>query len=279
MRSPEHLLALQRRFAAALREPLWGESRAATELPAGEASASAAFLETAATAMTPSGSLAATERLELYHRQYWYRLLDSLAEDFPSLRRHLGEQAFWRLLEAYLERRPPRSATLRHLGEGLADFLAAEPGASLHAVELARVEYALCLAFEAAELPAATAADLAGGAIALQPHLQRFAFHTAADRTWRQPTRAPTPATARPARYVAVFREGEALRVERLARAAFRILEALEATGSLDQAMAQLATGPERLRPRDLARVRSWFATWTARRWLGRPTPHDGDRP
>jgi hypothetical protein len=57
------------------------------------------------------------ERLELYHRQYWYRLLDSIEEDFPALRLLLGRAPFWRLVEEYLLAAPPTSFTLRHLGQ------------------------------------------------------------------------------------------------------------------------------------------------------------------
>ena len=38
----------------------------------------------------PNDRLTSTERLDIYHRQYWYRILDSFNEDFPGLRAVLG---------------------------------------------------------------------------------------------------------------------------------------------------------------------------------------------
>lgn len=271
MPSPEPLLSLQQRFAAALREPLWGESRAATELAPHPVGPSDDFRRTARELVLPSRTLAAAERLELYHRQYWYRLLDSLAEDFPSLRARLGEATFWGLLEAYLERHAPRTAALRHLGAGLADFLAGQGGVPLHAVELARLEYALCVAFDAAERPAVAPDALAHGPLALQPHVQRFAFRTGADSAWRRPRRASSEPTPAASRFVVVYRLGDLPQVERVPVAAYRLLEAIDATRSLELALEQLVTGPGRGRGLDPERVRGWFSTWAARRWFCRP--------
>ena len=79
------LYLMQCRFLVALQEPLVGESRAKSELPSRPLALSENFGRTARDYIAPSATLRANERLELYHRQYWYRLLDSLAEDFPAL--------------------------------------------------------------------------------------------------------------------------------------------------------------------------------------------------
>ncbi|MGC3989032.1 MAG: putative DNA-binding domain-containing protein [Chthoniobacteraceae bacterium] len=46
--------------------------------------------QTAAAIITPNDRLTAFERLEIYNRQYWFRLLDCLYDDFPGLRAVLG---------------------------------------------------------------------------------------------------------------------------------------------------------------------------------------------
>lgn len=267
---------------AALREPIFGDSRSRTELPPREGDVSGDFARTAGELIAPSATLAPAERLELYHRQYWYRLLDSIAEDFPALRRLLGEEPFWRLVEAYLEAAPPTSFTLRHLGAGLADFIAARPASvalPVHAEELARLEYALCHAFEAGEEPPVEPGALAQGALALQPHLGLLALRTPADTQWRRRGRAagPPPSPhrpgARPSRFVVIYRDEAGLRVERLPRAAYVLLAAIQAEGSLDAAMGRVAEERGLLRARDAARVRDWFATWSGRRWFIRPRP------
>ncbi len=70
------LLEFQRRIAGAVMSPL-------------EASVSAEGRQF----VKPNDRLTATERLDIYHRQYWYRILDSFDEDFPGLCAVLGDRA------------------------------------------------------------------------------------------------------------------------------------------------------------------------------------------
>jgi hypothetical protein len=270
------LLALQRDFMRALREPVFGRSREATALVRRAGTTSAGFERTASRHIRPSVTLEPVERLELYHRQYWFRLLDSLAEDFPALRRLLGESRFWRAVEAYLEATPPGSYTLRHLGAQLAGFLGKHPRLAgphpVHAIELARLEYALCEAFEQAELPPTPADQLAATPLALQPHLRLFAFRTPADELWRHaesdeplPRRLLAKAAVVPCHHVAVFRQQLRLRVQRLDENAFRLLKAIAQTGSLDEAIALSRLDADAT---TLQRVRDWFQLWTSRGWF-----------
>jgi hypothetical protein len=71
----------------------------------------------------PNSLLTSMHRLEIYNQQYWYRLIDSLREDFPGLLAVLGEERFSHLVEAYLTKYPSQSFTLRNLGERLARFV------------------------------------------------------------------------------------------------------------------------------------------------------------
>ena len=41
----------------------------------------------------PNDRLTSFERLEIYNRQYWFRILSALSEDFPGLRAIIGETA------------------------------------------------------------------------------------------------------------------------------------------------------------------------------------------
>jgi hypothetical protein len=214
----------------------------------------------------------------LYHRQYWYRLLDSFAEDFPALRRLLGEKCFWQLAEAYLEATPSRSYTLRHLGKDLADFITQSSGLtdrmSVHATELARLEYALCLTFEASEAQPLPAAELDRAQVSLQPHIQLFALRTNAPKLWQRAidnlaiarTRLAPPATG-PVHFVAVFRHQWRPQMEALEPDAYRLLHAIQRGRRLDDALEEsaLSTTPE-----SLAKIQSWFAHWTTRGWLTR---------
>src|SRR5579862_909585 len=67
--------------------------------------------------------LTSLERIEIYNKQYWFRLIDSLYEDFPGLRAVLGRIKFNELVIAYLQKHPSKSFTLRNLGRKLPPFV------------------------------------------------------------------------------------------------------------------------------------------------------------
>jgi hypothetical protein len=269
-----NLLALQREFMRALREPMRGASRIPTPLARQPGKTSQRFGRAAKKWITPSARLKPVERLELYHRQYWYRLLDSLAEDFPALRLLLGERRFWKLIEAYLTATPSRSYTLRHLGGRLSAFLKKNAKLAgpypVHAAELAKLEYTVCENFEAAEYQPVAATELAATKLALQPHLQLFAFATPVEKLWRcqmrgKPIAKSLLAKSRQRHHVAVFRLHFSTRVEGIEPEAFSLLTAIAKTGSLEKAFKRAALKPDAVTP---AKVQSWFQLWTERGWL-----------
>ncbi|MEY4484036.1 MAG: hypothetical protein RL693_1488, partial [Verrucomicrobiota bacterium] len=107
--------------------------------------------------ITPNDRLTAFERLEIYNRQYWFRVLDVLYDDYPALRGLLGQEKFNILSRAYLAAHPSESWTLRNLGGRLISFLEENPlltkPKTAKAIEVARVEWAQTLAFDEARLP------------------------------------------------------------------------------------------------------------------------------
>src|SRR5450432_410557 len=82
--------------------------------------------EVAAEFIKPNDRLSAFERLQLYNRMYWYRLIDIMHADNPGMRAVLGDRRFTRLVEAYLTKYPSRSFTLRNLCERLRQFIREE---------------------------------------------------------------------------------------------------------------------------------------------------------
>ena len=64
------LLDVQRRMAHAMMQPLTASDRIAPK--------------TDAEFIKPNDRLSSTERLEIYSRSYWFRVLDSLYDDFPG---------------------------------------------------------------------------------------------------------------------------------------------------------------------------------------------------
>src|ERR1700677_1225393 len=107
------LLEVQSRMARAIFQPLTDSDRIAP-------GADVEYIK-------PNDRLTSAGRLEIYCRSYWFRVLDSLYDDFPGLRAVLGQRAFRLLSRAYLADCPSQSFTLRNLGSRLADWLQRNP--------------------------------------------------------------------------------------------------------------------------------------------------------
>src|SRR5246127_5615921 len=141
------LVDLQRAMAAAVMQPLTPDEQMRGTAPDGRDMSSVA-----ASFIAPNSRLSAFERLEIYNRQYWFRVLGALAEDFPALRAVVGARAFEALCIAYLTAHPSRSFTLRNLGSKLADWLAANPQFTGRrhrlAIDVVRIEWAFIEAFD-----------------------------------------------------------------------------------------------------------------------------------
>jgi hypothetical protein len=125
-------------------------------------------------------------RLEVYANAYFQRIHDALAADHGALLSALGAAGMNDLVTAYLLAHPPSHPSLRHAGARLAEFLAGDPVAEPFrrrwpfAADLARLEWALTLAFDAPDLllleredlAAVAPADWAGLRLGLQPSVQ-----------------------------------------------------------------------------------------------------------
>lgn len=258
----------QREFFAALQMPLRGKSRRSTELPASDEGHSEEFLTKAGELMKPGANLSSAERLELYHRQYWFRVLDSIAEDFPVLCKMAGEKTFWALMEAYLLECPSSSFTLRHLGSRVPDFTATwdvlDESRRRWFSAIARLEYADMEIYEAAEWEPVPPDQLATATLGLQPHVKLLALPVEADlcKEWE----TFSPETDTPV-HIAVWRgeNGGSLRT-RLDPVEFVLLSRLRAGGTL----ASLFADPTDSEP-EPDEVSRWFANWQTRKWIALP--------
>ena len=174
----------------------------------------------AAVVSTPRAS--AARRLSVYADAYRLRLIEALGKDFPALLTLLGQATFERLGAAYVAAHPSRTASLRWYGAGLAGFLARSPQWRRRPLlaELARFEWALGLAFDAADAPVCTAAEVAGlrteqwplMRLQLHPSVQLLRLRGNAPRLWQAVTDGQSaPAATRRARPAAwlVWRKGQ----------------------------------------------------------------------
>ena len=289
---PRDLLAWQRTMHAAITRPLAPGDRAQRRWFDGSSSARAV-----AKLVKPSRTLQPLERVEIYNRMYWFRLLDSMAQDFPGLRALLGEKKFWPLIERYLAACPSRSFTLRDLGSRLERFVAREPGlVAPHgkaARDLVKFEWAQIVAFDGASRPRLTKRKLAGAdatslRFGVQPYLtlltcrhpvdeyvlalkQEGALRTEASNAVvaRMETANEVTRLSRcGALHIVVHRVDNQLYYKRLEPEAARLLRAIKSGHTLAEACAR-AFGRSNLDAVEQAeRVREWFALWMRLGWL-----------
>jgi hypothetical protein len=95
-----------------------------------------------------SAALDSVERMEIYARAYYARLVECMEAEFPVVSRSVGEDLFQEFAVGYLERYPSRSYTLNHLGAHFADYLAEtfphedpESASLAFLIDLARLEW------------------------------------------------------------------------------------------------------------------------------------------
>ncbi len=71
----------------------------------------------------PSEGLTAADRMQIYSNCYTWRLTEVLEEEFPSIRKYLGEDAFYHLAKDYLDLHPSQHYNLQFLGKDFARFI------------------------------------------------------------------------------------------------------------------------------------------------------------
>lgn len=286
------LAELQRAMAAAVLMPLTSDdAMQTTSAEGGDMS------EAAAAFIAPNSRLTAFERLEIYNRQYWFRVLGALAEDFPALRAVVGERGFATLSVAYLNAHPSRSFTLRNLGSKLPAWLEQHPDRGGRrwrlALDVARIEWAYVEAFDSADRPPLTLDQIAtldgASRLALQPHLQLLALEYPADelvlhmhdrqkrdaseagvREDEQQPAATLPRIRRRTTWLAVHRVDLSVYYRRLEREEFLILDAIRRGEPLAAALPA-GEGTGMRKSGELQRVQAWFSTWAELGWICAP--------
>ncbi|MFT3782302.1 MAG: DNA-binding domain-containing protein [Nibricoccus sp.] len=290
--SPRDLGSWQRTMHAAITRPLAKGDLAERRWFDGSSSARAM-----AKLVKPSRTLRPIERVEIYNRMYWFRLLDSLGQDFPGLRALLGEEIFWKLAEQYLAAYPSRSFSLRNLGSRLERFIVrnrSSLGLNYEASrEMVRFEWAQVVAFDGPSQPRIKQPDLAGDPeklrLQLQPYLTLLTGRYSVDEfvvaLKREALRgeASNAITARseatstqlalrrgPTLHLAVHRTDNQLYYKRLEPEAARILRSLKRGQSLAEACSGAFVRSQIKEDEQAECVRQWFALWMRLGWLCR---------
>jgi hypothetical protein len=249
----------------------------------------------------PNSKLTSLERLEIYSRSYWFRLIDCMRDDFPGVLFILGSARFDRLVTAYLVDCPSRSFTLRDLGSQLETWLRDNPKfADLKfdlVLDMVQLEWAHIVAFDGPAETPIEPQDLIeltpGFRVRLQPCITILDLQYPVDELRVQINAAPEGYTstsnftlsnkrvlARSSRkfsgqsfFVAVHRLELNVYYRRLSPEEFRILKALSEGKSIAVAI-RLAFREGGVQPDEIPELlRTWFSTWARLGWLSIHTP------
>ena len=290
------LLTLQRAVARAVMQPLTRSERMQRKAPGG-----GRMNAYAARYIKPNDRLTSFERLEIYNRQYWFRVLASLTEDFPGLRAALGGRRFEAMCKAYLTECPSRSFTLRNLGAQLETWLRQNPSwirdRRVLALDMVRLEWADIEAFDGEAKPALRSEDLreakpASLQLGIQPYVQLLDLHYPVDdlllevkhgddtpdrasnavQERRKHSRVRAVAKLEPEQiFLAVHRLDFSVYFRRIEPEEFPLLTALRSGKTVERAIELAFRRSSVLAADRAAFVQHSFQTWGALGWFCRP--------
>lgn len=288
------LREIQQRMAACVMQPLTRTEDMRRRMDDGSLTEA-----TADAIIKPNDRLSSFERLEIYNRQYWYRIFSSFEEDFPGLHAVVGAKKFQALMRAYLEAHPSTSFTLRNLGSKLVEWLRANPAYTAPdtalAVEMAALEWAHIQTFDEAHWPALTTEQMQSigedSQLTLQPYLQLLSANHAVDdaliavrrsqddsvvssnnastgHTLRRRSKVKAKAETI---YIAVHRHEDTVYYRRIVREDFLLLSALREGRTLGEAIEAAFATSSILEQQQPAHLQSAFAYWTTMGWFCNP--------
>jgi hypothetical protein len=286
-----NLLELQRRMVEDVRRPLTEDYQMQRTDADGQS-----VEQIASSYIKPNTSLTSFERLEIYNRQYWFRVIDAVSEDYPAISAVLGAEKFDALVLAYLKETPSTSWTLRDLSGELPQFLNAHPVLAGRkrrlAVDVARLEWAYIEAFDGRQLAPLTADDIQSirpdSKVSLQPHIRLLdlyypvdeivlAVHKATPESdivsnaavERKPrSRAEIPSVRKERIYLAVHRYDNSVYYRRIKREAWRLLRALGRGASIAESIPEAFVRTRLTGEEQAALLQETFAHASELGWL-----------
>ena len=108
------------------------------------------------------GKLTAEDRLSIYVYAYKARLTETLGTDYKAIKGLLGDDEFERMASLYIDAWPSQHYSLRWFGQHLAGFLEETLDESQgFLAELARLEWAFVMSFDAADQAVVSEAEVA----------------------------------------------------------------------------------------------------------------------
>jgi len=216
-----------------------------------------------------SEQLPAKDRLAIYNRGYFYRLLDALASVFGATKRVLGDSDFERLGLSYVARYPSEHPAVERVGRAFASHLRSA-GVSSPVVDLAQLEWARLRALvspnpaSVASVDAIDSERFPAARVRLVPSLQRLELDARALTAFNGgdlALREESTGTCG----VAVWRSNYAVQHQSLDALEWQALASAESGATLSLVCSVFDSGSPSEDVRQAFRV---LSGWFARGWL-----------
>lgn len=236
----------------------------------------------------PSSQLSSIERLQIYGRAYFGRLIECLRAQFPATCHAIGEQAFDGLALGYLIQHPSTSYTLGKLGDAFDQYLAVtrpprdeglnddQPDFADFLVDLTKLERTYSEVFDGPgpeqsrsihpdDFAGISPDQFADCQLVLHPCVRllqlRFPVHEYATSI-RQGTE-PDELVARPIQLVVTRRDFIVRRFE-VTPHQFQLLNALQTNAAIGDAIGRLLRDETLDRSNLATNLNLWFRQWAA---------------
>ena len=230
----------------------------------------------------PSSRQTSRERLQIYHRAYFGRLIECLRAQFPAVRHAVGDEAFDGLAFGFLLKYPSTSYTLDRLSQSFDLFLENTRPVRVEqldfadfVIELARLERVYREVFngrgpesirslQPADLEGLSAADFADCRLRGHECVRLMEFHFPVHEYTSSLRRGqiPLPPEPRPVLLV-ITRRNYVVRRYEVTRDQFELLTALLAQQTVGEALGRLSSLREDLTSL-VDDIRNWFRDWCA---------------
>ncbi len=229
----------------------------------------------------PSRQMSAKQRLQVYHDSDFVRLIDVMAEEYPTTRQVTGQERFTQLCHEYVITHPPTSWTLADLSIHFPNFLREQASQVPHrelVTDIARVERAMEDIFDAPTKTPIGVHDMLAipldswpsVRLELSPALALFelghpvnAVITAVREGRSMQLPRPKPS------WIAVWRKNHTVWRKQLdSQAQYQLLSEIRDGRTLGEALDVSATLPGIDLEQLITELRAWFEEWAREAWF-----------
>lgn len=229
----------------------------------------------------PSEKLTPHQRIEIYHQQYWWRLLSCMHDNYPFLVRLMGSQEFnQKIAIPYLLENPPSHYSLARLGQTLGIWLQKHQKETLY-IESAKIDAAANHAFSSLKktphrtplskeqlllVPMYLQDDICLFELSSDLFTLREALLKESADYWQE---NPIPNIAAGTFYAALYRSQEDIVAwKRLSHAEYQLLLLFKDSSSVADAVSKLEMMDEEITKIAEEEISIWFHDWSRLEWL-----------